>query len=165
MKRFTLVLFGFLAVLNISYAQDKGDDLSLSSPVETGENYEVYGSEFTDDAQFFALNYLVRNSKIFNGQEIATTGTIKQVCQEKGCFFILSNGENEARVTFEDYRFFIPTNSTGAEVRVVGVFKERDLSEKQAEYYAQDMGSDANDIELPKMEFNIVASTVKILDQ
>lgn len=166
MKKLTLLIFCFLVAINLSHAQNDNDEIvKLSEPVEKGENYEVYGSEFPDDAQYFALGYLIRNSNIFKGQEIATKGTIKQVCQKKGCFFILEDGENEARVTFKDYQFFIPTDAAGAHAELVGIFRVKERSEEQAKHYAEDAGKNSTDIKGAGMEFNIVASSVKITDQ
>lgn len=162
MKKILLVVFGLLFVANIAIAQESDEVVQLSEPVETGEDYEVYGSEFPDDAQFFTPGYLIRNSNVFEGQEIATRGTIKQVCQKKGCFFILTDGENEARVTFKDYDFFIPTNTAGKEVRLVGTFDIKELSEDEAKHYAEDADEDPNDVEGRQVEYQIVATSVKI---
>lgn len=157
-----IVLFGLLFSVNIAISQESDEVVQLSEPVETGEDYEVYGSEFPDDAQFFALGYLIRNSNVFEGQEVATRGTIKQVCQKKGCFFILTDGENEVRITFKDYEFFIPTNSAGKEVRLIGTFDVKELSEDEAKHYAEDADEDPDKIEGRQVDYHIVATSVKI---
>lgn len=164
MKKILLVIFGLLFAVNIAVAQENDKVVRLSEPVETGEDYEVFGSEFPDDAQFFALGYLVRNSNVFEGQEIATSGTIKQVCQKKGCFFILTDGKNEARITFKDYEFFIPTNSAGKEVRLVGTFDVKELSEEEGRHYAKDAEEDLDELKGQQVEYHIEASTVKIFE-
>lgn len=164
MKKILLVILGLIVAVNTTVAQ-KNDDMSQrSEPIETGEDYEVFGSEFPDDAQYFALGYLIRNSNVFEGQEVATRGNIKQVCQKKGCFFILTDGENEARVTFEDYDFFIPTNSAGKEVRLIGTFDVKELSEDKAKHYAEDADEDPDKVEGQQVEHQIEASTVKIFE-
>lgn len=166
MKKLTLLIFCFLMVINFSHAQSDSEVVvKLSAPVEKGENHEVYGSEFPDDAQFFALGYLIRNSNVFKGQEIATKGIIKQVCQKKGCFFILEEGQYTARVTFKDYRFFIPTDAAGAQVELVGVFTVKKFSKKQKEYYSKDVGEELIGNGEEGIEYNIVASSVKISDK
>lgn len=165
MKKLTLIVFCFLVAVNFSYAQKSSDEaVELSEPVEKGENYEVYGSEFPDDAQYFSLGYLVRNSEIFKGQKVATRGMVKQVCQKKGCFFILEDGENKARITFKEYQFFIPTDAAGAKAELVGIFRVRKLTEKQEKYYSEDVGEDLAGIEGEGIEYNIVASSVKLTD-
>lgn len=166
MRKLALLVFCFLITVNFSYAQSDNDEVvKLSEPVEKGENYKVYGSEFPDEAQYFALGYLIRNSDVFKGQEIATKGTIKQVCQKKGCFFILEEGRYTARVTLKDYRFFIPTDAAGAQAELVGVFSVKKISKKQKEYYSEDVGEELIVNGEKGIEYNIIAGAVKITDQ
>lgn len=164
MKNVLLLVLALFTLTNIATAQEKDNHISLSEPVETGENYEVYGSEYPDGAQYFSLNYLIENSNIFEGQQVATTGKIKQVCQKKGCFFILSDGDHNTRITFKDYEFFIPTNSAGNKVRLIGEFKVNELSEEKAKHYAEDAGENPEDIEGPQKEYSLVATSVKIIE-
>lgn len=164
MKKLLLVVLGLILAVNTATAQENAESPPSTEPVETTEDYKVYGSKFPDDAQFFALGYLIRNSKVFQEQEIATSGTIKQVCQKKGCFFILNNGENEARITFKDYEFFIPTNTAGKEVRLVGTFDVKELSEDEAKHYAEDADEDPDEVEGQQVEYQIEATSVKIFE-
>ncbi|WP_445664100.1 DUF4920 domain-containing protein [Fodinibius sp. AD559] len=164
MKYLATLIVGILFIANISIAQNTDEVSRLAEPVETGENYKVYGSEFAENTQFFAPGYLVRNSNIFKGQKVATKGVIKQVCQKKGCFFMLSAGEENIRVTFKDYNFFIPTDAAGSQVQLTGVFKVKELTEEQAKHYAEDAGEDPDDVEMTEKEYTIVANSVKIFD-
>ncbi|MGM0547305.1 MAG: DUF4920 domain-containing protein [Bacteroidota bacterium] len=165
MKHIAIVIIGLLVAVNIGVAQNSDEKPQLSEPVETGDNYKVYGSEFPDDAQFFAPGYLIKNSDIFKGQAVATTGTIKQVCQKKGCFFMLSaKGDKNIRVTFKDYKFFISTDVTGSKVQLKGILKVKELSEDQAKHYAEDSGRDPDEIESGEKEYNLVATSVKIIE-
>ncbi|MDZ7660409.1 DUF4920 domain-containing protein [Fodinibius sp.] len=164
MKKLATIIVGVLFITNIGTAQNTDKVMQLAEPVETGENYKVYGSEFPDDAQFFAPGYLVRNADIFKAKKVATQGTIKQVCQKKGCFFMLSAGEKNIRVSFKDYKFFIPTDAAGSKVQLMGIFRVKDISEDQAKHYAEDAGGDAKKVMGPQKEYNIVASSVKIID-
>lgn len=165
MKNVLLLILATFTIVNLTTAQEKEDHKKLSDPVETGENYEVYGSEFPDDVQYFALNYLIENSSIFDGQQVATSGIIKEVCQKKGCFFILTNEDEDrnARITFKDYEFFVPTNSAGNRVRLVGEFRIKELSEEKAKHYAEDAGEDPKNIEGPQQEYGLIATSVKII--
>ncbi len=164
MKNLAFTIVGILFLINIGIAQNTDKVTQLAEPVEKGENYEVYGSEFPDDAQFFSSGYLVRNADIFKGQQVATQGIIKQVCQKKGCFFMLSAGEKNIRVTFKDYKFFVPTDAAGTKVQLTGIFRIKDISEDQAKHYAKDAGGDASKVMGPQKEYNIVAASVKIID-
>jgi hypothetical protein len=164
MKDLVIIIVGILFLTNIGVAQNADEVTPLAKPVEKGENYEVYGSEFPEDARFFAPEYIVRNSNVFKGQEVATKGVIKQVCQKKGCFFMLSAGDKDIRITFKDYKFFIPKDAAGSKVQLTGVFKVKELSEDQAKHYAEDAGADPDDMKMSGKEYNIVAGSVKIID-
>ena len=165
MKYLTAIIVGFFLITNMGAAQNTDEVPQLAKPVETGENYKVYGSEFPDDARFFAPGYLVRNADIFKGDKVATKGTIKQVCQKKGCFFMLSAGDQKIRVTFKDYRFFIPTDAVGSKVQLTGTFKVKPLTEDQAKHYAEDAGEDPENVGMAEKEYNIVATSVKIIEK
>lgn len=163
MRNILVAVVSIFMVTSVTLAQEKDNDVN-PEPVETGENYAVYGSEFPDDAQFFAPGYLVRNADIFEGDEVETQGKIKQVCQKKGCFFILPAGDQNIRVTFKDYDFFIPKNSAGKKVQLVGEFQTNELSEEKAKHYAKDAGEDSDEVKGPQQEYGIVATSVKIID-
>lgn len=164
MKSLITSFVGFLLLVNVGIAQDNDTSPELAKPVEVGEKYEVYGSAFPDELKFFAPGYLVRNADIFKGKQVATRDEIKQVCQKKGCFFILPAGEQNIRVTFKDYKSFIPKDAAGQEVQLVGNFQVRNLTEDQAKHYAEDAGEDAGKVMGPQKEYNVVATSVKIIN-
>ncbi len=68
-------------------------------------------------------------------------------------------------MTFKDYRFFIPTDAAGAKVQLTGTFKIKPLTEEQAKHYAEDAGKNPDDIEITEKEYNIVATSVKIIEE
>ena len=165
MKRYLLVLFifGFTSVALAQQKSTQDEVISLSNPVETTEEYEVYGSEFDVSEQPLSLKGLLSKSSIYENKQVVAKGKIKQVCQKKGCFFMLSDGQNEARITFKDYGFFIPTNTAGKKVVLKGTFNVQELSEKKAKHYAKDAGEDPDNIEGPQKEYSLVATSVKIM--
>lgn len=76
----------------------------------------------------------------------------------------MNDGENEARITFKDYEFFIPTNIAGKEVRLVGTFDVKELSEDEAKHYAEDADEDPDEVEGQQAEYQIEAASVKIFN-
>ncbi len=163
MKRFLLTVVGVFMLVNIGIAQD--EVIRLSEPVETGESYEVFGNTFNSDAKPLSLTELIEQSEKLEGEKVIADGTVKQVCQKKGCFFMLSDGENQARITFKDYSFFIPTNSAGKYVKIAGTFNVKELSEEKAKHYAEDAGEDPEKVKGPQKEYSLVATSVKIVDE
>ena len=67
-----------------------------------------------------------------------------------------------ARVTFEDYSFFVPTDAAGLDALLVGRLEKRQLDEARARHYAEDAGEDADSIKGPVFEYHIVASAVRL---
>jgi len=154
---FTLVAIGFAPG---TLAGDT-EVLRLSDPVEVTENYEVFGSSLPDSGTPLSLGELVADNGKYLDQEVLVETRIAKVCQKKGCFFVATEGASTARVTFKDYEFFIPTDSGGKDVLLLGTFSRKSVSKEQAEHYAADLGEKAAVVP-EKFEYSIVASAVKI---
>ena len=58
-----------------------------------------------------------------NGQPVRLEGRIEKVCQKKGCWLELKEGERSVMVSFEGYSFFVPKGSAGREVVLEGRVK------------------------------------------
>ena len=165
MKRLLLLCL-FLSFGSTAFAQQQSQEkevVSLSDPVESTEQYEVYGSKLETSQQPLRLEALLAKSDSYKNQKVVAKGQIKQVCQKKGCFFILADGEKEARITFKDYSFFIPTNTAGKKVVLKGTFNVKELSEEKAKHYARDAGEDPEKVKGPQEEYSLVATSVKIM--
>lgn len=66
-----------------------------------------------------------------NGQRVRLEGTIEKVCQQKGCWLELKQGESSVLVTFEDYSFFVPKGSAGRTVVLEGKVKVKARSPQE----------------------------------
>ena len=165
MKRYLLfvLIFGITSVGIAQQQSTEKEVVSLSDPVESTEQYEVYGSEFEASEQPMTLENLLSKSDSYKNKQVVAKGEIKQVCQKKGCFFILADGQKEARITFKDYEFFIPTNTAGKKVVLKGTFNVKELTEKKAKHYAKDAGEDPEKVKGPQEEYSLVATSVKIM--
>lgn len=89
------------------------------------------------------------------------SGRITKVCRKKGCWMVLTDGADYARVTFKDYGFFVPTDSHERDSVVYGELRKKTLSSGEANHYEKDAESNLRhtaDVE----EFTIVASSVEI---
>ena len=58
------------------------------------------------------------------------SGRITQVCQNQGCWMMLEDNGQAARVMFKDHAFLIPKDSTG-HAEVVGVLSRNELKPEQ----------------------------------
>ncbi|MGM0589185.1 MAG: DUF4920 domain-containing protein [Bacteroidota bacterium] len=144
-------------------SSNESEVVQLSDPIQQTDRYEIYGSAFKDTPKQVPLEDLVNGASQFADQTVTTKGTIKKVCQKKGCFFIMETADNQQiRISFKDYGFFIPTNTAGSTVRLNGTFTVKKISEDDAQHYARDMGDDPESIEGPQHEFGLVATSVII---
>lgn len=160
MKKLT-VLALILFCSTTLFAQES-EVIRLSEPVKETESYEVFGAEVSDWEEPFSLTEIINRQDEFSDNEITLKAEVTEVCQKKGCFFIAQDGNYTARITFKDYGFFVPTDSDGKAVTLVGVFSVKELSEEQAKHYAEDAGEDPDDIEGPQKEYSIVATSVMV---
>jgi hypothetical protein len=133
----------------------------LSEPVEVTATHEVFGSTLPENGTPLSLGDLMEDNQKYLDQEVLVETRIAKVCQKKGCFFVAQEGPSTARVTFKDYGFFIPTDSGGKNVVLLGTFSRKSVSKEQAEHYAADLGETAASTP-EKYEYSIVASAIKI---
>jgi len=101
----------------------------------------------------------------FAGSPVLIRGRISDVCQRKGCWTVLSQGESQVRVRFKDYGFFLPKDCSGKQAYVEGIVAVETLSEKMARHYAEESrGEDPAKIEGPRQVVGFTASGVRIVD-
>lgn len=76
------------------------------------------------------------------------TAIVTQVCQKKGCWMILKDGDKEVRVKFSPYELQMPKDLAGSHVIVEGKFLKRLVPEAELKHYAEDAGKSKEEIEL-----------------
>jgi hypothetical protein len=154
-------LFSVLAVALVAPAL-ADDVIRLSEPVQTGDGYEVFGAPIDAATEPKPLARIIAASDEHAGKEVHAKATVSQVCRKKGCFLVAQDGESIARVTFVDYSFFVPTDSGGKDVVIVGTFNRKQVSEAQARHFAEDAGEDPSGIAGAREEYTIVATSVMV---
>jgi hypothetical protein len=68
------------------------------------------------------------------GKMVALEGTIKAVCQNKGCWLTLEQGDKSVHVTFEGYAFFVPKDSSGQKVKLEGKVMVKERTKEELEH-------------------------------
>ncbi|MFT7220577.1 MAG: hypothetical protein ACI8Z1_002196 [Candidatus Azotimanducaceae bacterium] len=108
------------------------------------------------------LSVAIERFAVGDTQLIAkVSGNITEVCQKKGCFMVVTQGEYHARVKFKDYGFFVPKDSAGKRAVIHGELISATLTAEQANHFESDagrVGSFSDSI----TEYSIVASAVLI---
>lgn len=85
------------------------------------------------------------------------SGRITQVCQAEGCWMVLEDNGQTARVMFKDHAFLIPKDSSGR-AEVVGVLSRKELTPEQVEHLRED----AKGLAVSPVEYRILAEGVEI---
>src|SRR5512145_438918 len=77
-----------------------------------------------------SLQEALQQPSKYRNQKVLLEGKISDVCQMKGCWLMLSDGERAIRIKFEGYSFFVPKDSRGKKVRAEGLLRQETLSEE-----------------------------------
>jgi Domain of unknown function (DUF4920) len=113
-----------------------------------------------------SLQQALQQAAKYQSQKVLLEGKISDVCQMKGCWLMLSDGERAIRIKFEGYSFFVPKDSRGKKARAEGRLIQETLSEDMARHYAaeQSTKSDLSEIKGPQRVVTLEAAGVAILD-
>ncbi|OAB58127.1 hypothetical protein AY599_00265 [Leptolyngbya valderiana BDU 20041] len=152
-----------LIALSLSAAVLAEDEvIRLSEPVASTDAYEDFGTALPDMGDAHSLSAAIAAMDEAAAEPVLIQAEVQQVCQKKGCFFIARDGETVARVRFQDYGFFIPTDSAGKTVTLAGTLSRIELSPEQAAHFAEDLGEPAEDEAMAGFEYQIMATAVRI---
>lgn len=124
---------------------------------------QAFGADMPVSGSAMSLKQAIASLDKSDEQFVKIQGQITEVCQAKGCWMILVDGDTYARVTFEDYGFFVPIETSMQQSLVYGILSESVLSGADAEHYAQDAGSQSTlALEAEIKEYSIVARAVQL---
>ncbi|MEM7358222.1 MAG: DUF4920 domain-containing protein [Pseudomonadota bacterium] len=137
------------------------DALRLSEPVQTDEHSETFGTPIEDLPELVQISELVSSPDKFMQTPIAMTARVAKVCQKKGCFFVAQQGDDNIRVSFVDYSFFVPTDIGGRDVTLVGELVAHEISPEMAKHFSKDLGEE-NAIQSGRI-YEVVARSVRVL--
>jgi hypothetical protein len=156
MKQLIVLLF-----ILCSSAALSAQTISLSEPVAKDASSETYGEVLNNALKEVSISDLASDSAQYLNTPFTLKTRIAKVCQKKGCFFIAQQNEHVFRVSFKDYGFFIPTDSSGKTVLLNGELIQKEISEEQAAHFSADLQAEAGEIAHGAV-YEIVATSVKI---
>lgn len=160
-------------------AKTDGDEANCPFPEEKAAAVEGCGSHTPTDATknadgstHFGTTFALTEAKPLgsvlagatDGQElnVRVSGTIEKVCQKKGCWMVVKDGDVEARVVMKDHAFTVPVDAKGKPAQVEGTLKVRVFTEAQAKHLAEDGGEDPTKVTGEKKELQLTATAVEI---
>lgn len=127
--------------------------------------YASFGTEITP-ADAMPVEQIVEDAERLGGQIVKVTGTVREVCQNKGCWMTLeAGGEKSVRVTFRDYGFFVPKDIAGRTVVLEGTVRMEELSVETLRHYAEESGKSEEEIaaiDAPDVQLTVIADGVLV---
>jgi len=84
-------------------------------------NAQKFGGEVTLE-ESVTLTEIYSAPDQYKDKEIRVEGMIKEVCQQRGCWLKLTDGQKELTIRFKDYGFFVPKDASASRVVVQGIF-------------------------------------------
>lgn len=127
----------------------------VSSPAQAGH----YGVALPE-GEATTIDAAAARVADFSGKPALFSGRITEVCQKEGCWLVIENNGQAARVMVKDHAFAVPKDASGRVV-VYGVLSEKLLSDEAAAHLAEDAGRAQP---VAKRELRITATAVSIAD-
>lgn len=130
--------------------------------VATPEGDKHFGAPFalTEAKPLAAL--LAADPASANDAVVQVSGVIDQVCQKKGCWLVVRDGDKTARITMMDHAFVVPVDSKGKQVVVEGTLGVRTFNEEQVKHLETDRGGNPDEVSGTRTEVVVKASGVRI---
>ena len=158
------LFFAFLSLLFFVGCSSPKTELHA---VENLKGSALYGDSISDDniIELASLQTLMKDE---TRKDIKIRGSVDQVCPKKGCWMImkLEDGQ-EMRVTFKDYKIFVPTELAGKLVALDGFAYKDTVSVEDLRHYAEDAGKSAEEIakiQAPEFQLAYEAKGLVVLD-
>jgi hypothetical protein len=134
---------------------------SEPEPVAIVDGHPVYGEQMPAGDPT-AIGQVLADVDQYAGKPQKFSGRVTKVCQKKGCWMVLADGEQSARVMFGEDDFFIPKDTSGDAV-VYGTLTAKTMSEGMAKHLAKDEGKDPAEVKGDVQEVQITATSVMLL--
>lgn len=149
-----LIIFTLTIITSLAKAQDEPVGIVLKDGV-------LYGTEISPEVTAISVEELIKNQTDNNKKILVVNGDITEVCQEMGCWMVLSDGTNEVRVKTL-HKFFLPKDIAGRKAVVMGKFKVTEIDEETARHYNEE-SKNKKEIKGQQKAYEINATGVKLL--
>ena len=162
----TMLAFGACQSPMAGSATTSHEATSMEVPASF-PGWDSFGEDFIFEPKAdntVTFSDVAANSDSYDGKTIRMTATIDEVCQTKGCWMTFSDGENEMRVKFKNYAFFMPMDSMGRTAVIEGEFNVKMVPADEAAHYLEDAGKpeEAALITEDQLSMTFMASSVLI---
>lgn len=93
---------------------------------------------------------------------ILVSGVVDSVCQKKGCWLVMKDGDAEARIMMKDHAFTAPLDCKGKNVVIEGTLESRTFTEAQVKHLEKDAGNDPASVAGERVEYVLTATGIEL---
>ncbi len=162
----TILVFTFSFIISTtSYATDnsmppKNPKAQVTQPPAANASGE-YG-----ETKFNIKNAKSVSSAVNTDTDVVIKTTVTEVCPKKGCWMKVqgATSNDQIRVTFKDYGFFVPTELVGKEVALQGKYVKHTESIDEQKHLLKDAKrpqSEIDAVKAPKETLRFISTGVK----
>src|SRR4030095_4190981 len=163
-RYFLPIIFTFTSAL---YSQgDPGThDGNKVEPKELADG-TLYGNDIDAASPVLKISDIFANLDAYQNKNVVVEGSLSEVCQEMGCWTIITDGTNNIRAMTLHKYFLHKDIQSGSKVQVAGEFEIKEITEEQAKHFAEESKNPAvkpEDIKGSQKMYRIKATGIKIL--
>jgi hypothetical protein len=142
-----LVLLSSIVLFFIAcQSQSQKQPTSAEHKSVTAEGDTIFGADFNVQNPLTSTE-LAEKMGNQKSKQLQVSGTIKKVCQKKGCWLTLPLTDTSTlRVRFKNYGFFVPKDISGQEVVLNGKAYYDTITVQMRRHYARDAGKPEEEI-------------------
>lgn len=135
-------------------------------------NYGGYGDPVVV-VRPMPLSQAIADVEAGGPRDVLVEAEIAEVCEKMGCWMIVKDGAQKARVRFTASEtctagFYVPRNANGHRTFVQGRLEAAEVPEDWARHYAEDQGASPAEIAKiigPQREYTLIAKGVLISEK
>jgi hypothetical protein len=111
---------------------------SAASAPEARTQTRSFGAPLTPAPDVLPISALLSSPDAFASKTVTVEAQVRRNCTKKGCWMEIAEGNDlttpGCRVTFKDYGFFVPLDSSGARARVQGIVEVKTVAPGEAQH-------------------------------
>ncbi|MCX6129264.1 MAG: DUF4920 domain-containing protein, partial [Proteobacteria bacterium] len=127
-------------------------------------NLLSFGKFSNAKLQPVGLKTALDNYKDSHKEALLITGTVKKICEKKGCWLQLEDQNQSVHVSFKDYSFFVTQKIKDKPVLAEGRLVKTEHSVQELQHLARDAGESeaaVSQIKDAKVDFEFIASGIR----
>ena len=170
MSRFLPLLFCLTLAACASDAPEAPEPEAAPPGAEAAEDAAMLG-EPVPAGDALSADDLVADAGAYAGQTVVVEGTVREVCQQAGCWLTLAAADGQTirvevpRDETESYVYTFPTDIDGQTVRLAGMLAVETESVDDLRHYAEDAGASQEELDAitePKQTMVLTASGAEL---